>query len=90
VPRPARPFHRRAAFLYLLAIVVPTLVLLYLGLQSVRRQAQAVASLTAANRRLSGERLVAEFERRVEELAQTCLGDSEIASLVNPEILFPT
>jgi len=88
VSRPARPFHRRAAFLYLLAIVVPTLVLLYLGLQSVRRQAQAVASLTAANQRLSGERLAAELERRVEQLARTCLDDSEIAGLVNPDIPF--
>jgi hypothetical protein len=67
---------------------VPTLVLLYLGLQSVRRQAQAVASLTAANRRLFGERLAAELERRVEQLAQACLRDSEIAGLVNSEIPF--
>jgi hypothetical protein len=85
-PRPARPFRRRAVFLYLLAIVGPTLVLLYLGLQSVRRQAQAVSSLTAVNLRLSGERLAAEVERRVEQSAQACLRDSEMAGLaVDPE-----
>ncbi len=67
---------------------MPALVLLYLGLQSVRRQAQAVASLTAANRRLSGEGLAAELERRVEQSAQACLSDSEIAGLFHPEIPF--
>jgi hypothetical protein len=59
---------------------------LYLGLQSVRRQAQAVSSLTAVNLRLSGERLAAEIERRVEQSAQACLRDGEMAGLaVNPE-----
>jgi signal transduction histidine kinase len=70
--------HRRAVSLYLLAIVGPTLALLFLGLQSVRRQRQAVASLTASNLRLSGERLAAELERRVNQLAETCLRDNEI------------
>lgn len=74
-PRSGRLSHRRGVFLYLLAIVGPTLVLLYLGLQSVRRQAQAVASLTASNLRLSGERLAAELERRVSQLAEACLRD---------------
>jgi signal transduction histidine kinase len=80
-PRSGRLSHRRGVFLYLLAIVGPTLVLLYLGLQSVRRQAQAVASLTATNLRLSGERLAAELERRVSRLAEACLRDDEIARL---------
>jgi signal transduction histidine kinase len=79
--RSSRLSHRRGVFLYLLAIVGPTLVLLYLGLQSVRRQAQAVASLTATNLRLSGERLSAELERRVSRLADACLRDDEIARL---------
>jgi hypothetical protein len=42
-PRSSRLSQRQG----LLAIVGPTLALLYLGLQSVRRQTQAVASLTA-------------------------------------------
>jgi signal transduction histidine kinase len=67
--------------LYLLAIVGPTLALLFLGLQSVRRQRQAVASLTASNLRLSGERLVAELERRVSQLAEACLRDKEIVRI---------
>ena len=78
-PRSGRLSHRRGVFLYLLAIVGPTLVLLYLGLQSVRRQAQAVASLTASNLRLSGERLAAELERRVSQLAEACLRDGALA-----------
>ncbi len=77
--RSGRLSHRRAVLLYLLAIVVPTLALLFLGLQSVRRQQQAVASLTASNLRLSGERLAAELERRVSQLAEACLRDKEIA-----------
>jgi signal transduction histidine kinase len=77
-PRFSRLSHRRAVLLYLLAIVGPTLALLFLGLQSVRRQRQAVASLTASNLRLSGERLAAELERRVSQLAEACLRDSEI------------
>jgi len=80
-PPSARPFHRRAVFLYLLAIVGPTLALLYLGLSSVLRQTQAVTSLTAANLRLSGERLAAELERRVKRLAEACLGDKELLGL---------
>jgi hypothetical protein len=76
--RSGRLSHRRAVLLYLLAIVGPTLALLFLGLQSVRRQRQAVTSLTASNLRLSGEGLVAELERRVSQLAETCLRDKEI------------
>ena len=87
-PGSGRLSHRRAVFLYLLAIVGPTLVLLYMGLQSVRRQRQAVTSLTASNLRLSGDRVVAELERRAERhfvspvvLAKICanVGDQEQA-----------
>ena len=78
-PRSGRLSHRRAVLLYLLAIVVPTLALLFLGLQSVKRQQQAVASLTASNLRLSGERLATELERRVSQLSEACLRDREIA-----------
>ena len=63
-------------------------MLLYMGLQSVRRQRQAVTSLTASNLRLSGDRVVAELERRAERhfvspvvLAKICanVGDQEQA-----------
>jgi signal transduction histidine kinase len=80
-PRAAPPFYRRAVFFYLLAIVIPTLALLFLGLQSVGRQRQAVAILTATNLRLSGERLAAEVERRVEQLAEACLYEGQAARL---------
>jgi len=73
--------HRRAVLFYLLAIVAPTLALLFLGLQSVRRQRQAVTSLTASNLRLSGERLAAKLERRVSQLAEACLRDNEIVRI---------
>jgi signal transduction histidine kinase len=80
-PRSGRLPHRRAVLLYLLAIVGPTLALLFLGLQSVRRQRQAVVSLTASNLRLSGERLAAALERRVSQLAEACLHDKEIVRI---------
>jgi signal transduction histidine kinase len=80
-PRSGRRSHRRWVLVYLLAIVGPTVALLFLGLQSVRRQRQAVASLTASNLRLSGERLVAELERRVSQLAEACLRDGELARM---------
>lgn len=80
-PRSRRLSHRRPVFLYLLAIVLPTLALLFLGLQSVRRQRQAVASLTASNLRLAGGRLAADLERRVSTLAEACLRDNEIVRI---------
>jgi len=80
-PRSGSWSHRRWVLLYLLAIVGPTIALLFLGLQSVRRQRQAVASLTASNLRLSGERLAAKLERRVSQLAEACLRDNEIVRI---------
>ena len=74
--RRGHPSHRRAVLLYLVAIVGPTLVLFYLGLQSVQRQRQAVNALTVSNLRLSGERLAVELERRVTQRAEACLRDA--------------
>ena len=65
--------HLRPLAVYLLAIAGPTLVLLYLGLQSVQRQRQAVDSLIGANARLAGDQFVAAFERDVNQLAESCL-----------------
>ena len=47
-------------------------MLLYLGLQLVQRQRQAIDSLTSANARLTGEQFVAEFERDASQ-AESCL-----------------
>ena len=76
--------YRRAFLVYLLAIVAPALVFLYLGLQSVQRQRQAITSLTASNLRLSGERLAAELERRVWQFAETSLRDHDLSQLSLP------
>ncbi len=56
--------------------MVPALVLLYLGLQSVRRQNEAIETLHASNLRLSREKLAAEVERREAELAGECLREA--------------
>lgn len=82
--RKIRSSFRRAILVYLLAIVGPTLVFLYLGLQSVQRQHQAITSLTVSNLRLSGERLAAELERRVWQLAKTSLQNDELLQLQLP------
>lgn len=79
--REIRGSFRRAILIYLFAIVGPTLVFLYLGLQSVQRQRQAITSLTVSNLRLSGERLAAELERRAWQLAKTSLQDDELLQL---------
>jgi len=68
--------YRRAIFVYLAVIVVPALVLLYLGLQSVKRQNEAISALQASNLRLSQERLAAELERRSALVAETCLREA--------------
>src|SRR4029453_14925013 len=80
-PHRSRLLGRPAIWLYLVAIVGPPPPLLFPGPQSVRRQHQAVASLTASNLRLSGERLAASLERRVNELAEICLRDREIGRI---------
>jgi len=80
----ARRPYRRAILIYLLAIVAPTLVVLFLGLQSVRRQREAVSSLTVSNLRLSAENLAGELERRSGQLAEACLRDPELAELPYP------
>ena len=74
-----QPSYRRAILLYLVTIVGPTLVLLYLGLESVQRQQQAITSLTATNQRLMAERVAVEVARRSDELAARCLQDPAIA-----------
>ena len=70
--------HLRPLAIYLLAIAGPTLALLYLGLQSVQRQRQAIDSLTSANARLAGEQFVTSFERDVIQLAESCLLDERL------------
>jgi signal transduction histidine kinase len=76
--------YRRALLPYLLAIVVPTLVLLYLGVQTVRRQREAIGSLSLSNLRLSGQRLAADLERETAQLAEAALHDPEVARLPLP------
>lgn len=88
-PRFFRGSRQRDIVLYLLAIVVPTLVLLYLGLKSVQRQRQAIHSLTASNLRLSAENLAAELERRTGQLAEACLRDPELRGLVSGPVRTP-
>jgi len=70
---------------YLLAIVLPALVLLYFGVASFQRQHQALDALLQANQRLSGEKLAAQLERQTGEAAQVLLrGDAEISTRKHP------
>jgi hypothetical protein len=68
--------HRRAIRIYVAAIVVPALVLLYLGLKSVQRQRDAIDALLVSNLRLSGEKLASELEHRTAQLAEACLREA--------------
>jgi signal transduction histidine kinase len=72
-----KPFYRKTILVYLLAIVAPALVLLYFGVESFRRQRQAVESLLLSNTRLSAEKLAGEVERRAIQAAQECLRESK-------------
>jgi len=64
---------RRSILLYLFGIVTPALVLLYLGLQSVDRQRQAIATLGESNRVLAAEKLASRVQQRSRELTAECL-----------------
>lgn len=75
------PRYLRAILVYFLAIVGPSVVFLYLGLQTVQRQRQAVTSLTISNLRLSGEKLTAELERRTWQFAEACLKYNELSQV---------
>jgi hypothetical protein len=68
--------YRRAIRIYVVAIVVPALVLLYLGLKSVQRQRDAINTLLVSNLRLSGEKLASELEHRTAQLAEACLREA--------------
>ena len=72
---------RRAILAYLLAIVGPALVLLYLGVDSVRRQHEAIVNLTRSNLQLSGARLAAEIEARTTRLAEACFRDEQLTQM---------
>ncbi len=68
--------------LYALAIAVPTLVLLTLGLQSVRRQQQAIVQLEAANLRLTADQAARALALRVADAAAACLRDAAWPAIV--------
>lgn len=77
---PARPAwrlpYRRAGIVYLLAILVPTLALCYLGLSAIGRERGAAEQLAAANAVLMAERLMNEVEARATTLAERCLREA--------------
>src|SRR5437763_12746899 len=64
---------QRGVLLYLFAIAAPALILLYLGLQSVQRQHQAIGVLAKSNRVLAAEKLAASLDQRTRQLATSCL-----------------
>jgi len=76
--------YRLASVAYLLAIVVPTLVLCYLGLSAIYKQREAFDALAAANQRLTAQRLVADIESRASSLVDVCLHDVNLAGLDLP------
>ena len=67
---------------YLAIIVLPTLVLLGLGLQSLRQRYEAMDALTEKYARISMEHLADTFEQRVRELAADALHDPDLAGVL--------
>jgi signal transduction histidine kinase len=67
---------------YLAVIAIPTLVLLVLGLQSVRQRYEAMDTLAEKYARLSLEHIADTFEQRLRELAATALHDPELAGVL--------
>ena len=78
----APPRYRRAILFYTVAIGGPTLILLILGLQSVRRQQVAIDQLRIANLRLSVEQLAISLIERIDHLASACLRDQKLMAAV--------
>lgn len=70
---PTRPSLRVVS--YSLAIALPTVALLGLGLQSVRRQQDAIVQLEAANLRLTADQAARTLASRVSAAAAACLRD---------------
>lgn len=79
----------RKVLAYALAIAVPTMALLVLGLLSVRRQQQAIGQLEAANRRLQAEQAAASLAGRVASAAADCLRDDGWRDAVAGERVSP-
>jgi signal transduction histidine kinase len=77
-----RRASRRLLLLYVCAIVGPTLAVLYLGIVSVQRQREAIATLTNATERLRLERLADALERRAIDLARASLTDARLAGVI--------
>ena len=57
-----RVAYQRVTLLVLLAVILPALGLVALGMDTVRRQRRAFEALRRANLRLAGERLTKEIE----------------------------
>ena len=82
---------RRRLALYLGAVALPTLVVLGLGLQAVRRQREAIDTLTATACRVQEALVVEQVERRLLESGEAAIahlarsGLVALASAADPE-----
>lgn len=79
----------RKVLAYALAIAVPTMALLVLGLLSVRRQQQAIGQLESANRRLQAEQAASTLATRVAAAAARCLRDEGWRDVLAGEAVAP-
>jgi signal transduction histidine kinase len=65
----------RAVLIYILAVILPTAVLLYFSFRSIQRQRDAIAVLQKANYDLSTERRNSQLNLEKSRLAEACLCD---------------
>jgi signal transduction histidine kinase len=72
---------KRWLLTYLALIAIPTVILLYLQFESMKRQHLTINALTASNLSLSGERLAAEIERSTTWDIELTLHDDDISRI---------
>ena len=74
---------RRVVPKYLFALAVPTLALVYFGLNALTTQRQAIDKLSLANDRLLAARIADQIERAATQLASACLDDPAVHKIVD-------
>jgi signal transduction histidine kinase len=74
--------HRRIIFIFLLAILLPSLIAAYLSLSTLPKRREAVKNLLESNLWISGEAALNSVERALLELEQNALGSDNFTRLI--------
>ena len=77
--------HRRIIFIFLLAILLPSLIAAYLSLSTLPKRREAVRNLLESNLWISGEAALNSVERALLELEQKALRSDNFLHLTGPK-----